>query len=128
MHFRAIAVVVVMAATSAHGAIVDTSVTWTGWFSDKGCAASKVKSGTLTPNGTDCVKKCLKEGAVPVFLSEQARDMYEVADYPRVLEDVGYHIEVSGLVDEKTKTISVTAVKRLSKVAQTCALPKRTKS
>src|SRR5919109_209741 len=53
-------------------------VTWTGWFSDKGCAASKIKSGNISPNGTECVKKCLTNGETPVFISEQAKAMYDV--------------------------------------------------
>ena len=106
----------------------DETTTWTGWFSDKGCAASKVKSGDIGPNGTECVKKCLSEGATPVFLSEQTKAMYEVKDHPGVRDDVGYHIELTGVVDESAKTISVRSVKRLSQVPQTCALPKKKKA
>jgi hypothetical protein len=116
-------VMVIAAAMLPHG---ETDVTWTGWFSDQGCAESKVKSGNIGPNGTECVKRCLREGATAVFPSEQAKDMYEVKDYTGVLNDVGYHLEVSGVVDEEAKTISVRSVKRLAKVVQTCALPKRT--
>lgn len=130
MHVKAIALAVMMAATSTHGAIVEVNptTTWTGWLSDKGCAESKVRSGTISPNATDCVKKCLEDGATPVFLSEQARDMYELTDYSNLIEDVGYRLELTGVVDEKAKTIAVSSVKRLSKVVQTCALPKKTKN
>ena len=129
MHVKVLALALVMAATAAHGAIVEVAptTTWTGWLSDKGCAASKVRSGNISPNGSDCVKKCLNDGATPVFLSEQARDMYEVTGYENLIEDVGYHLEVTGVVDEKGKTIAVSSVKRLSKVVQTCGLPKRAK-
>lgn len=34
-------------------------VTWTGWFSDKSCAATRVGRGNIAPNNPDCVKKCL---------------------------------------------------------------------
>jgi hypothetical protein len=98
---------------------------WTGWFSDKGCAAAKVRSGEISPNGTTCVKKCLSEGATPVFVSEQAKDMFEVKDHPAVLEDVGYRLEVTGVVDENIKTVSVRSVKRLSEIVQMCSLKKR---
>ena len=127
MHVKAIALALMMAATSSDGAIVDVdaTTTWTGWLSDKGCAESKVRSGTISPNGTDCVKKCLKDGATPVFLSEQARNMYELTNYTNLIEDVGYRLELTGVVNEKTKTIAVSSVKRLSKVVPTCALPKR---
>jgi hypothetical protein len=65
------AVALVLAAAMLPHAEAD--VTWTGWFSDKGCAESKVKSGNISPNGTECVKGCLRDGATPVFLSEQAK-------------------------------------------------------
>jgi hypothetical protein len=103
----------------------DESTKWTGWFSDKGCAASKVKSGEITPNGTACVKKCLTEGATPVFVSEQAKDMYEVKNHAAVIEDVGYRVELIGVVDEKAKTVSVQSVKRLSEIPQVCSLKKQ---
>ena len=101
---------------------------WTGWFSDKGCAAAKVNSGNITPNGTTCVKKCLGEGATPVCVSEQAKAMYEVKDHPKLMEDVGYRLELTGVVDEKAKTVSVRSVKRLSEIVQMCRLPKKTTS
>lgn len=119
---------VVLAASTTFGASPSRSgktVTWTGWFSDKGCATAKVKNGDIGPNGTACVKKCLKEGATPVFISEQARAMYDVKDHPTVIDDVGYHLEVTALLDEDAKTISVQSVKRLSEVVNTCALPRK---
>jgi hypothetical protein len=48
-----------------------------------------------------------------------------VKDHADVLKDVGYHIEVTGVVDADAKTISLRSVKRLSEVVQTCALPKK---
>ena len=118
--------VMLTAASFTASAAPETPTTWTGWFSDKGCAESKVKSGDIRPNNTECVKRCLADGAVPVFLSEQAKAMYQVKNHPTVAEDVGYHVEVTGIVDEAAQTIAVRSVKRLSQVVQTCALPKRT--
>jgi len=98
-------------------------VTWTGWFSDKGCA--RVRDGEVAPNGTECVKKCLKDGAVAVFLSEQAKAVFDVRDYASVMDDVGFRVELTGTLDEETKTLTVKAVKHLSEVVSTCALPRK---
>ena len=98
-------------------------VTWTGWFSDKGCA--RVRDGEVAPNGTECVKKCLKDGAVAVFLSEQAKAVFDVRDYARVMDDVGFRVELTGTLDEETKTLTVKSVKHLSEVVSTCALPRK---
>jgi hypothetical protein len=101
--------------------------TWTGWFSDKQCAAAKVKSEEVTPNGTACVKKCLDEGSTAVFVDPKAREMYDVKDYPTVKDDVGFYLEVTGVRDESARTISVQSVKRLGDVVQMCGLPRKKK-
>jgi hypothetical protein len=101
------------------------AVQWTGWFSDKQCA--RIRPGELPrPNGTACVKKCLDEGAPAVFISEQARAIYEVRGLPSVKDDVGNYLEINGEVDERAKTISVKSVKRLSEVTASCLIPRKT--
>lgn len=98
-------------------------VTWNGWISDERCAAAKLKAEEVTPNGTACVKKCLEEGATAVFVNPKTRTMYRVTDHENVKEDVGYYLSLTGVVDEKAKTISVRSVKRLGDVVQMCARP-----
>jgi hypothetical protein len=98
-------------------------VTWTGWFSDAQCAEAKLKAEKVTPNGTVCVKKCLDEGASPVFVNPETRAMYDVKNHSSVRDDVGYYLELKGVVDEKAKTIFVRSVKRLGDVIQMCARP-----
>jgi hypothetical protein len=77
----------------------------------------------VTPNGTVCVKKCLDEGAPAVFVDPKARAMYRVKDYPDVKKDVGFYIELMGVIDAEAKTISVRSTKQLGEVAQMCARP-----
>jgi hypothetical protein len=101
--------------------------TWTGWFSDLSCAAPYVARGEIAPNNPGCVKKCLDKGVPPVFVSEQAKALFEVKDYPSVKEDVGYHVEVTGVVDRAARAISIRSVKRLSYTGALCALPKKPK-
>ena len=97
--------------------------TWTGWFSDKTCA--RVTDDTPRPNGTACVKKCLSEGAALVFISEQAKAVFEVRDRPAAKDHAGYYVELTGTVNRAAKTISVQSVKRLSEVTQMCLIPKK---
>ena len=100
------------------------AVTWNGWFSDKQCA--RIIPGEFPrPNGTACVKKCLDEGATAVFISEQARAIYDVRGFPTVKDNVGYYLEVIADVDEKAKTISVKSAKRLSEVTASCLIPRK---
>ena len=100
---------------------------WKGWLSDKGCAKSKVESDNITPNGTACVKKCLDAGETPVFVSPDAKAMFEVKDYPSLKDDVGYYLELTGVLDEKTKTIAVKSVTRGKEIVNICALPSKKK-
>jgi hypothetical protein len=88
-------------ATSAGGN--EKLVTWTGWFSDRSCAAPFVARGEFAPNNPDCVKKCLDKGVAPVFISEQAKAMFEVRDYVSVKDDVGYLVELTGVLDEAVR-------------------------
>lgn len=99
--------------------------TMTGWFSDAACATSRVAKGIIAPNNPDCVKKCLNEGSAPVFISEQAKALFEVRDHPTVSADVGWHVEVVGTVDKTGKVLSITSVKRLEEQGAQCALPKK---
>lgn len=116
---------VIPALAAAQSAPEPKTTTSTGWFSDKGCAAPKVARGQIGPNNPDCVKRCLDEGAVPVFISEQAKAMFDVKDYATVKDDVGYRVEITGIVDEEAKTITVKSVKRLEAVPVTCARPQK---
>ena len=99
--------------------------TWTGWFSDQQCAREPKADEAVRPNGTECVKQCLLKGSAAVFLSEQTNAIYKVLDHASVREDVGYRVEVSVVVDEQAKTVSIRSVKRLSEVTAMCLLPKK---
>lgn len=105
----------------------DRVVTATGWFSDRSCAAPRVAKGDLTPNNPDCVKTCLDKGVPPVFVSEQAKALFDVKDHAAVKDDVGYHVEVTGVIDPEGRTIAIRSVKRLEYMGALCALPKKPK-
>jgi hypothetical protein len=115
---------IVMYAAVVPAKVMPRAVTLKGWFSDKGCAASKIASGDITPNGTICVKKCLDEGATPVFIDQKAGRLYDVTGYAAVKDDVGYYLEVDATVDDKAKTITIHSTTRLGDVIQMCGRKK----
>jgi hypothetical protein len=122
---RTIGVGMLLAVSSLGAQSMETTTeTWTGWFSDKQCARV-IPGEAPRPNGTACVKKCLDEGSPAVFISEQAKAIYEVRDYASVKDDVGYYLQITGDVDEKAKSVSVKSVKRLSEVTAMCLLPRK---
>jgi hypothetical protein len=106
------------------------NITWTGWFSDSQCASALAASGTFSATNPDCAKTCIEKGSAAVFISEQAKAIFRVtdypSDYPSVVEDLGYHVEVTAAVDEGAKTISIQSVKRLAYEGASCARPRKT--
>jgi hypothetical protein len=121
---RMMALILVLGVSSAAPEPARTTAKWTGWFSDKQCARIRPDEAPR-PNGTECVKKCLGEGSPAVFISEQAKAIYQVRDYPSAKDDVGFYVEITGDVDENAKTVSVTSVKRLAEVTSMCMVPRK---
>ena len=108
-------------------AATTSQVTLTGWFSDESCAKGRVEAGLIGPTNPDCAKKCLDQGAVPVFISEQGKELLRVNGYANVRKDLGYHIELTGQFHAASKTISVQQVKRIGGyVGPACARPRAT--
>ena len=101
------------------------NVTWTGWFSDLKCASSRAASGTFTATNPECAKNCLKAGAAPAFISEQAKAVFTVKDSPSVVEQLGFHVEVQATVDEAARTITIQKVKQLGYDGAACERQKR---
>jgi hypothetical protein len=102
------------------------NVTWTGWFSDSQCALARAAGGTFTATNPDCAKRCIEKGAAPVFISEQAKAVFTVKDYPAVIDDLGFRVEVIAEVDEAAQTVSIKKVTRLSEAGAACQRPRKT--
>jgi hypothetical protein len=95
-------------------------VTWTGWFSDADCARGRA---LIAPTNPECAQRCIEKGTAAVFISENAKAIYTVKGYAGVVEDLIYHVEVQGRVDEAAKTIEVLKVKQLEVVPASCGRP-----
>lgn len=119
---RSIVVILMALGVCAHAG--SRNVTWTGWFSDEGCARGRANSGVYTATNPDCARQCIERGSPAVFIAEQEKAIYLVKDYSGVREDLGYKVEVSGILDDEAKTLTVRDVKRLERVSLFCARPK----
>ena len=104
------------------------TITWTGSFSDSQCALARAASGIFTATNPDCAKRCIEKGAAPVFISEQAKAVFNVKDYRAVISDLGYRVEVVATVDDTAKTLSIKKVTRLSEAGAACALSRKSAS
>jgi hypothetical protein len=101
------------------------SVTWTGWFADASCHEARATSGNVTAPNPDCSRTCIQKGAAAVFVSQDAKAIFTVKDYPGVLDDLGYRVEVQARVDEAAKTIEILKVNHLESYSASCARPKK---
>jgi hypothetical protein len=102
-------------------------IVWTGWFSDSQCARTRTAEGTFRGINPICNKNCIQKGVAPVFISEQANAIFNVKDYPSVIEDLGYHLEITGTVtvDDAAKTVSIQNVRRLQYDGAACSRPRK---
>lgn len=101
------------------------TATLTGWFADEACAPSRLTAKELGPNNPECTKRCLEEGKAAVFISEQGREILKVKGYAAVKDDLGYHVELTGTLDEASKTLTIQSVKRLEYTGAQCARPRK---
>jgi hypothetical protein len=96
----------------------------TGWFACEKCTAPRVANGYLRPSNPDCAKECIEKGSEAVFISEQGKELLKVRNYKSVEEDLGYHLEVTGIIDPASKSISIETVKKLAYEGASCSRPR----
>ena len=113
-----IAIVLLLGSTAWTGS---RTITSTGFFADEGCVKGRAAHGDFKPNNPECAKQCLEKGSPLVFLDERAKALYMVKGYNDVVGDLGYHVEVTGTLDEDAKIFTVEAVKRLEYVGSRCS-------
>jgi hypothetical protein len=100
------------------------TVKLTGWFACNKCTAPRVAKGEIRPSNPVCAKECIDKGEEAVFLSEQGKESLKVRNYASAASDLGYHVEVTGVIDPAAKTIAIESVKRLSYEGASCARPR----
>ena len=110
---------------AAPGWAAEQTVTWTGWFADAKCHGAVKAGEKITAINPDCARTCIEKGAAPVFLSEQAKAGFLVKDYAGVLDDLGYHVEIHGVLDNATKTVSIREVKHMEYAGAACSRPRK---
>jgi len=100
------------------------SVTLSGWFADERCVRARLTAAKLGPTNPDCSADCIRKGAAAVFLSE-GREIFTVQDYQGVIDDLGFHVEATGMLDRTARTFRVRSVRQLSWEGAACSRPKK---
>ncbi len=64
------------------------------------------------PEARECAKRCIKDGASPVFVSEADKKVYKLAGKANAKDHLDHKVQISG--DVKGDTITVTEIKKAS--------------
>ena len=99
----------VLTSALALPAFAASNVTLEGWVSDSKCGAAH---GAKGPD-PDCVAKCIKDGAKPVFVSEDGK-VWTIDDPDAVKGHYGHHVSVVATVDQPAKSVHITKVSMLA--------------
>jgi hypothetical protein len=99
---RIVSATVLAASMASAGSMV-------GWISDASCGAS---NGSGSPEARECAKRCIKDGAAPVFVSEADKKVYKLAGKATAKDHLDHKVQISGEV--KGDTITVTDIKKAS--------------
>jgi hypothetical protein len=91
----------------------------TGWFGDAACTRERVQAGNVAPNNPDCAKKCVKEGSPLGFVDEQAKTFTVVSNPDRVMDDIGYRVQIAATMTPDNK-LEVHSVKHLAAINAMC--------
>ena len=65
-----------------------------GWISDSKCGVKGANAGAA-----ECTKKCIKEGAKPVVVTDADQKVLTVDNPDALKEHYGHHVAVTGHID-----------------------------
>jgi hypothetical protein len=99
-----------------------------GWLSDESCAGGRAQSGVYTGTNPDCAKECVSEGKKIVLVDPDRKRLLSIANPDLAKERVGDYVEISGDLDEGTKTLRIDSLKLLEKGRAMCDVPAKKKS
>lgn len=80
----------------------------TGYISDSKCMTAHMDGSQASIN---CVKKCVKAGQKPVFVTEDKK-VLTITDTPKVMKYLGQKVTVNGTVEGDSLTVK--SVKKAS--------------
>lgn len=95
----------------------------TGWFSDEGCAAARVKAGNIGPTGRACAQKQIAAGAAMVFIDREGERLLRVANPEAAAGQESHYVRVLGSLDGDT--LRVSSLEVLKEYVASCSRPRK---
>jgi hypothetical protein len=96
-----------------------------GWLSDEQCARGRANGGVYTGTNPDCAKQCVAKGAKIVLVVPDQKRVLNIANQAAAKSHIGDYVEVTGDVDQETKSLHIDSLKMLAEGHAKCDLPKR---
>ncbi len=98
-----------------------------GWLSDEQCARIRATSGVYTGTNPDCAKKCVAKGVKVVLIATDQKEVLNIANPEAAKKNIGDYVEVTGNIDQKTKTLHIDSLKMLTRGRATYSPPQSKK-
>ena len=92
-----------------------TSASYTGEIMDSACAAAGSHDAMIKGSSTtakQCTEACVSKGAKYVLYDSATKTTYQLSDQKRPAAFAGDKVTVTGKLDEATKTIDETSIKK----------------
>lgn len=78
-----------------------------GWISDSKCGAMHMGTGAA------CVKKCVGDGAKPVFVDDAKKQVWTIDNPDVVAGHYGHHVAVQGTENAADKSVHISSLTML---------------
>jgi hypothetical protein len=101
-----LAILLAAAALSAAPA----SKTFTGTITDDMCAGVGHARMRMGPTDAECTRMCVISHGT-AYVLEDGKNVYELSDQKRPADFAGHKVRVTGVLDAKTKTITVESIR-----------------
>ena len=79
------------------------SAEMTGWISDASCGAG---NGNGSESARECAKRCIKDGAAPVFVTEKEGKVYRLANSDMAKTHLDSKVKITGDVKDGKLSIA----------------------
>jgi len=96
-------------------------------LSDEQCARIRATSGVYTGTNPDCAKKCVAKGVKVVLIATDQKEVLNIANPEAAKKNIGDYVEVTGNIDQKTKTLHIDSLKMLTRGRATYSPPQSKK-
>src|SRR5262245_10398160 len=104
-------ITIFLAVVTLSGAAQAKQTTFTGTITDSECGSAGHARMQMGPTDAECTRACIDaHGASYVLLV--GKTVYTLSDQTTPAQFAGQRVTVTGTLDEKSKTIRVSAIKR----------------